>query len=279
MHSIAMPSTPVFLTISSFIASPTPCYLLLPLTMLQPPLKKNAVSRCRNYGSSAPFGLLQSNDVTTLCSTGSLQGVDEADTIDAVDRYCANVERAERELLQPRPRPGGLVFLAGGLPLRPLPPSLFSSKCPSPFTQSRCSYPGSCLPSSDVLGAAISPRLDFSIVNTIAYSRVLSEHSSSPRFGAHVFRGGGVPTLLPQARLPRETNFLCWDLSPSVDAVGRLALSASTSSRINRCHEVTLIYARTLYLGRLDCRLAERSSEIPKRGKKKSIGYSAIAQQ
>ena len=54
---------------------------------------------------------------------------------DAVDRCCANVERTERELLQPRPRPGGLVFLAGGLPLRPLPLSLFSSKCPSPFTQ------------------------------------------------------------------------------------------------------------------------------------------------
>ena len=26
----------------------------------------------------------------------------------------------------------------------------------------------------------------------------------SPRFGSHVFRGGGVPTLLPQAQLPRE---------------------------------------------------------------------------
>ena len=57
------------------------------------------------------------------------------DTVDAVDRCCANVECAERELLQPRPRPGGLVFLADGLPLRPLPPSLFSSKCPSPFPQ------------------------------------------------------------------------------------------------------------------------------------------------
>ena len=57
------------------------------------------------------------------------------DTVNAVDRCCANVERAERELLQPRPRPGGLVFLAGGLPLRPLPPSLFPNKCPPPLTQ------------------------------------------------------------------------------------------------------------------------------------------------
>ena len=135
MHSIAMPSSPAFLTVSFFIASPTSCCPFLPLTMLQSPLKKNAVSRCRNFESSVPFGLLQSDDVTTLCSTGSQQGVDVADIVDAVDRCCANVERAERELLQPRPRPGGLVFLAGELPLRPLPPSLFSSKYPSPFTQ------------------------------------------------------------------------------------------------------------------------------------------------
>ena len=74
--------------------------------------KKDAVSRCRNFGSSVHFGLLQSDDVTTFCSTGSQQGVCVADT---VDRCCANVERTERELLQPRPRPGGLVFLAGGL--------------------------------------------------------------------------------------------------------------------------------------------------------------------
>ena len=60
-----------------------------------------------------------------------------ADTIDAVDRCCANVERTERELLQPRPRPGGLVFLAGGLPLPPLSPSLFPSKYPPLFTQFR----------------------------------------------------------------------------------------------------------------------------------------------
>ena len=108
------------------------------------------------------------------------------------------------------------------------------------------SYPGSCLPSSDVLGAAIPSRLDFSIVDAVAYSRVPSEHSSAPRFGAHVFRGGDVPTLLPQARLPRETISLCWGSSPPVDAVGRLALSVSTNSRINRCHEGILIHARTL---------------------------------
>ena len=139
----------------------------------------------------------------------------------------------------------------GSLPLRPLPPSLFPST--PPFTQFQVfsTQPGSCLRSSDVLPAALPPRLDLSIVDTFfAYSRVPSEYSSSPRFGSHVFRGGGIPTLLMQARLPRETISLCWGASPPVDAVARLALSASTSSRINRLHEGTSIHARTQQLRR-----------------------------
>ena len=48
------------------------------------------------------------------------------------------------------------------------------------------------------------------------------------------------------AQLPRETISLCWDASPPVDAVGRLALSASANSRINRRHVGTSIRARTL---------------------------------
>ena len=200
-----------------------------------------------SFGSSVPFGLLQSDDVTTFCSTGLQQGVDVADTVDAVDHCCANVERTERELLQPRPRPRGLVFLAGGLPLRPLPSSLFTSKYPPLFTQFQVfSAQDPCLRSSDVLGTALLPRLNISIVDTSAYSRVPSEHPSSLRFGSHVFRGGGVPTLLPQARLPREMISLLGGASPPVDAVGRLTLSVSTNSRINRCHEGTLIRARTL---------------------------------
>ena len=160
MHSIAMPSSPAFLTISSFIASPTACCPFLPLTMLTITTKKTRYpdAEIPEVLSLLVLGLLQSDDVTTLCITGSQQGVDVADTIDAVDRCCAIVKRAECKLLQPRPRPGGLVFLAGGLPLRPLPPSLFLSKCPSPFYSiPGVSYPGSCLRFSDVLGAAINP--------------------------------------------------------------------------------------------------------------------------
>ena len=40
MHSIAMPCSPAFLTISFFIASPTPCCPFFPLAPLQSPLKK-----------------------------------------------------------------------------------------------------------------------------------------------------------------------------------------------------------------------------------------------
>ena len=58
-----------------------------------------------------------------------------ADTVTAVDRCWGNVERAERELLQPRPRAGSLVFLPGGPPLRPLPPLHYPRKCPPAFTQ------------------------------------------------------------------------------------------------------------------------------------------------
>ena len=93
----------------------------------------NVEPRSHDFESSVPFGLLKFNNVTTLCRSGSQLGVDVADIVSAVDRCCANGERVERDLVQPRSRPGGLVFCAGDLPLRPLPLSLFSSNCPPPF--------------------------------------------------------------------------------------------------------------------------------------------------
>ena len=67
--------------------------------------------------------------------TGFQQGVDVADTVNAIDRCCANVKRAEGEVVQPRPRPGGVVLTVGGLPLRRLLPLFFPSKYPPPLTQ------------------------------------------------------------------------------------------------------------------------------------------------
>ena len=102
------------------------------------------------------------SEVPSLCSTGSQQGVDVVDTVDAVDRCCANVGRTERELLQSRPRPGGLVFLAGGLSFRPLPRSFFPSKYPPRFTQFQVSSTqvlGFVLPTCWVRHSPPPPRL------------------------------------------------------------------------------------------------------------------------
>ena len=147
----------------------------------------DATSICDGFGIFVPFGLLQSDNVKTSCSTGSQQGVDVADTVNAIDSCCTNVEHAERELVQPRPQ--------GGLPHLSLPPLVLPSKCPLPFVQFQVSTPsGSCLGSSDVWGVALPPRLDFSTVDTFSYMRVISEYISSLCLGFHVFRGGGIPT-------------------------------------------------------------------------------------
>ena len=112
-------------------------------------------------------------------------------------------------------------------------------------------YPGSCLRSSDVLGAALPTHLEVSIVDTFAYSHMPSEHPYSPLLGSHVLcGGGGVPTLLPQAQWSREPISLCWIALPPVDTVGRLELPASTSSHISRRHEGTSIYAMNLWPAR-----------------------------
>ena len=103
--------------------------------------EKDAVSRCRNFGSSVPFGLLQSNDVTALCSTGSQQSVDVPDTVNAVDRCCANVELAERELLQTRPRPGGLCFLRAHFLSTRFPRRFFRANALRLSLSSRCFLP------------------------------------------------------------------------------------------------------------------------------------------
>ena len=129
--------------------------------------------------------------------TGFQQDVDVADTVNAIDRCCANVKRAEGEVVQPRPRPGGVVLTVGGLPLRRLLPHFFSEQIPSTFDSVPGAFhPGSSLRSSDVLGAVLQTSLNFSIVNTFVYPRVPSEHPYSPRVGFHVFRGGGVSTTV-----------------------------------------------------------------------------------
>ena len=47
----------------------------------------DAVSRCDDFGSFVPYGLLQSDNVTTPCSIGSQQCVNVTDTTNAFNHY------------------------------------------------------------------------------------------------------------------------------------------------------------------------------------------------
>ena len=87
---------------------------MLPFSAFDPAAstaKVDALSKGHGFGSSVSFRLLQPKSATTLCSPGSQQCVDLTDPVNFVDRFCAYVERAKREVVQPRPRPGGFVFL------------------------------------------------------------------------------------------------------------------------------------------------------------------------
>ena len=133
--------------------------------------EKDTVPRCHNFGSSVPFGLLQSANFTALCSSGSQQGVDVADIVNAVDRCCANLERAKRAAETSPWRP---CVLCGPPSSPPAPLVTFSDQMSSAFHSVSCPcvfYPGSCPRFSDVLGAALPPRLDFSTVDTLGYWR------------------------------------------------------------------------------------------------------------
>ena len=77
-------------------------------------------------------------------------------------------------------RPGGPCVSCGRISSPPASPVAFSEQIRSVFhSVPGVFYPGYCLRSSDVLGVALPPRLDFSIVDTFAYLRMPSEYSSS----------------------------------------------------------------------------------------------------
>ena len=63
VHPIVMSSSPAFLTISSFIASPTTCCPFLPLTMVQSPLKKTRYLDAES--SEIPSLLVSCNPMTS----------------------------------------------------------------------------------------------------------------------------------------------------------------------------------------------------------------------
>ena len=70
MHSIVMPSSPAFLTISYFIASPTPCCPFLPLTMVQSRLIKTRYPDAEISG--VPFLFVSCNPMTPQPFAGQI---------------------------------------------------------------------------------------------------------------------------------------------------------------------------------------------------------------
>ena len=94
-------------------------------------------SSLRRRAESPLRGILNGSTETLSCPTAFPFANERMASVSS-DRSCANVERAERELVHPRTRPGGLVFHAGGLPHRPLPPSLFRSNALRISLSSRC---------------------------------------------------------------------------------------------------------------------------------------------
>ena len=74
------------------------------------------------------------------------------------------------------------------------------------------------------------------------------------------------------ARLPQETVSICWDALPRpIDDFGRLALSASTSSRINRRDIGTSIGTRTLKTARRVTAVVAYPADGPRPSFRRSI--------
>ena len=211
MQSIAMVSLPAFLTISSFIASPTPCCPFLPLIPLQSPLKKTRYPDATISEVSSRLvscSPITSRPLATQCLSRMLMWPMPLTplTVSVRTFKVLNVSSSSRDLALAASCVMRVAFLI------PRSPVAFSGRIPSVFRSVPGLYPSSCLGSSDVLGAALPARLDFSVVDTLDYWRGTSKYFYSPRFGSRVFRGGGVPTFLPQVRLPQKTISRCWDV-------------------------------------------------------------------
>ena len=134
MYSIVMPPSPDFLTMFSFIASPTPPCPFRPLTLLQPPLKQMPYPDVEI--SEVPSLLVTCNPMTSqpfaaqVLSRVSMCPIPLTPLTSAMRTLnVPNVSSSSRDLALV-----ALCFLRTDF-LRPLPPSFFSSKCPLPFAQ------------------------------------------------------------------------------------------------------------------------------------------------
>ena len=158
MHSIAIPSSPAFLTIPSFITRPTPCCPSLPLTMLQSPLKKTRYPDAEISEVSSQLFAVQILSKVSTWPRPLTPGTAAFRTLNVPNvSYLAETS------------PWRPCVTCGRPPSPPASPVNFFEQMPSAFhSVPGVFYPGSCLRSSDVLGAALQPRLEFSIVDTFA---------------------------------------------------------------------------------------------------------------
>ena len=105
MHSIVMPSLPAFFTDFLLNRQSDSMLPFFPFGPVAITAEVDAIPGCHIFRSSVPFGLLQSDYVTTLSGTYSQEAVDVANAGDTFDSCCAHNKSAEREFFQ---RSGGL---------------------------------------------------------------------------------------------------------------------------------------------------------------------------
>ena len=246
MHSIVMPSSPDFLTISSLMASPTPYCPFLPLTMLQSSLQKTRypdaeISEVQSLSVSCNSMTPQPFAAQVLSRVGMWPIPLTPLTTAVRSLNVPNVSSSSRDLAL-----AALWFLRADFLSTRFPRRFFRAHTHYLSLSSRC-FLRRFLPSffrRVGYGTPNIPRLlhrrHFFLL-ACALRAFLLFSLRVPRFPRR-----RCPNFATAGTAAAGNDSLCWGASPPVDAVGRLALSASTSSRINRCHEGTLIHARTL---------------------------------
>ena len=213
MHSIAMPSSPAFLTIFSFITSLTSCCPFLPLIPLQSPLKKTRYPDATIY--EVPFLLVSCSPITSKpfaargFSRVSMWPIPVTPLIAALQTSnVPNVSSSSRDLDL-----AALCFMRAAF-LHPLPPSLFPSKCPPPFAQLHVEEY-----STQILVFVLpkhwvwhSHHAMTSISSTLSLTRVYPPSTPPLLASDPTFSAAAVSQL---ARLPRETISLCKPPQPT----------------------------------------------------------------
>ena len=221
MHSIVMPSLAAFLTIFSFIPSPTPCCTFLPLTPLQSPLKKTRYPDATISEVPSLFASCSPMTSQPFAAQGlsrvSMCPIPLTPLTAAVQKLnVPNVSSFSRDLALAALRFLRVDFLSACFLRRFFRAStlrlLLSSRCFLPRFLSSFFQRVGC-------GTPTTPRL-------LHRRHFCSFACSLPApllfsLGVPRFPGDGAPALLlPQARLPRETKGATWWLPDLICRIG-----------------------------------------------------------